>query len=297
MLRDAHYFAKAVEEHGFSAAASTLGINPSTVSRSINNLEKEFGRTFFKRNTRPSTMTCSGNTYYDYLTQKEQLDRQLIERLGNADKGYISIGFTYPVDWTIAQIVIDKFVKLYPDPVLQSKYFTCSNLNSYLADGTIDIAISPHILYMDGIELVSTIKGARWGLVIPSGMPQAKKPGISAEDLKQLPLITHEDKRIIYMLESHLQVDLSKSCGTYDSSSCLLGMLENGYGAGFITSNEKKHFESSKMKFIPLYPALDATFYVYCKTYSALNVFSQTLYDEIANTTLIFKEKSDQPQM
>lgn len=293
MLSDARYFAKAVEEHGIKAAASALGVNKSTVSRAVKNLEKELGRTLIRHNSRPSSMTYSGSTYYDYLIQKEQLDRQLIEKLGNTDKGYISVGFTYPADWTIVQIVIDEFVKHYPEPRLQSKYFTCSNLSSYLMDGVIDIAISPHLLYADGIELISRIEGARWGIVIPSGMPQAKNINIGKADLKYLPLLIHEDQKIISQLEQHLQTDLSNPYGTYDSSASLLGMLENSFGAGFITSNERVHFERNKMKFIPLYPALDATFYVYCKDYSALSVFAQTLYDKIVNTTLTFSEKSD----
>lgn len=290
MSRDTRYFIKAVEEHGVVAAASKLNVAPSTISRSIMALEKKFKTTLFKRNSKPLNLTTDGNTVYNYLKQSDYLESKCMEKLGQTGKGHLSIGFSYPIDWTVVSRVIDKYLYNYPESDIQGMCCSRYDLYDHLLNGLIDFAISPTEIYVDGIELISTVVNIEWGLIIPSGMPQGKRPSIIASDLKHIPIILHSDSYSHNLLEQHLKTTFYKASTSYDTSSVLLSMLVDGFGAGFITSNEQEFFEHNYMKFIPLNPKLEAKFYVYSRDYSTLNTYSKYLYDSISNTTINYKE-------
>ncbi len=58
-------FARVVEAGSFSEAGRQLDMAPSSISRQINDLEKELGVRLFQRSTRKLSLTEAGETYYE----------------------------------------------------------------------------------------------------------------------------------------------------------------------------------------------------------------------------------------
>src|SRR5437016_137783 len=54
---------RVVESGSFTAAAHSLGLPKSSVSRAITRLERELGSTLLQRTTRKLTLTRAGETY------------------------------------------------------------------------------------------------------------------------------------------------------------------------------------------------------------------------------------------
>ncbi|SUI71620.1 D-malate degradation protein R [Serratia marcescens] len=75
-------FCQVVEMEGFSQAATKMGASPQpSVTYSINQLEKQFGQSLFKRSTRRFSLTSAGERCYrtaqEILRQFDQLKNDM----------------------------------------------------------------------------------------------------------------------------------------------------------------------------------------------------------------------------
>lgn len=64
-FEDMTVFVRVVEAEGFSAAAATLGLTPSAVSKVITRLEARLGVRLLQRTTRALRLTADGEVYYE----------------------------------------------------------------------------------------------------------------------------------------------------------------------------------------------------------------------------------------
>ncbi len=64
-LNRATTYVRVVESGGFTRAAETLGLPPSSVSRSVQRLEEELGVTLLERTTRKVALTDAGRAYFE----------------------------------------------------------------------------------------------------------------------------------------------------------------------------------------------------------------------------------------
>ncbi len=64
-LNRATTFVRVVESGGFTRAAETLGLPPSSVSRSVAKLEQDLGVTLLERTTRKVALTDAGRAYFE----------------------------------------------------------------------------------------------------------------------------------------------------------------------------------------------------------------------------------------
>ena len=75
-LNDTLIFAKVVEQGSFTAAARTLGLPKTTVSRKVQELETRLGARLLHRTTRRLGLTEAGNIYYEH---SQRIARELDE--------------------------------------------------------------------------------------------------------------------------------------------------------------------------------------------------------------------------
>ncbi|WDZ95001.1 LysR family transcriptional regulator [Herbaspirillum sp. WKF16] len=133
-------FAVVAGAGGFSAAARTLGIAPSSVVRLIDALEKRIGARLLNRSTRTVTLTDSGRLYYDsVLTILEQTE----EAESSASQEGIPQGrlkVSAPVTFSTRYIApaLFELQSLYPK---LSVYLDLTDGISNLAEDSIDVAI------------------------------------------------------------------------------------------------------------------------------------------------------------
>lgn len=72
-------FVRVVENGSFSAAAKTLDMSPSAVSKLVTRLEERLGAVLFLRSTRELTLTNEGEDFYDSA-------RRILEDLEEAEQ-------------------------------------------------------------------------------------------------------------------------------------------------------------------------------------------------------------------
>jgi DNA-binding transcriptional LysR family regulator len=116
-LNRAAIFVRVVDEGGFTAAARTLHLPKSSVSRAVSLLEEELGARLLQRSTRKIRLTEAGTTFYERASRGIAGVEEAAAAVGDLQaslRGPIRI--TAPGDagvWLLAPLV-SRFVELHP---------------------------------------------------------------------------------------------------------------------------------------------------------------------------------------
>jgi DNA-binding transcriptional LysR family regulator len=132
-------FARVVEKGGFSAAARSLGLTPSAVSKLISRLEQRLGTRLLLRTTRALTLTEEGAAYH-------RASLRILQELNEADhavatgmaRGRIRVNASLPFGTVFVATSIAGFVQRYPNLSLDLS-FTDEVVN--LLEEKADVAI------------------------------------------------------------------------------------------------------------------------------------------------------------
>jgi DNA-binding transcriptional LysR family regulator len=93
-LRDMRAFVRVVERHSFSAAATSLGLTPSAVSRLVSRLEDRLGLRLLLRTTRRLRLTSEGEVYFararSILADIDEVETE-VRKLRGAPRGRLGI--------------------------------------------------------------------------------------------------------------------------------------------------------------------------------------------------------------
>lgn len=111
-------FQQVIDKGSYAAAAQSLGLSPSTVSKAISRLETEINIQLIHRDSRKLQLTDAGRRYWQassqLLQQLEETELELSQGLGQA-KGRLKINL--PVSYGRLYIIplLEKFSRQYPD--------------------------------------------------------------------------------------------------------------------------------------------------------------------------------------
>jgi len=111
-------FAKVAENQSFTKAAVELGMEKSTVSTKVSQLEKRLGARLLNRTTRQVTLTEAGQGYYQYC-------RQIVDSASEADhfvetftlepQGVLRISVSLDFGQLLVRQLIKPFMQAYPN--------------------------------------------------------------------------------------------------------------------------------------------------------------------------------------
>ena len=139
------YFFEIIKYGSFTAAASHLYTNQSTVSRKISELESELGAELFKRNSRVLELTEAGKLFCE--EGKEILKRinslcHKIENISAGKTGQIVIGMAFNVLGLHEKRVLRALKKEYANLQLSLVSMSLDEMMVAIENGNIDAAIT-----------------------------------------------------------------------------------------------------------------------------------------------------------
>ena len=117
-LNDILIFTKVVEKGSFTAAAESLMLPKSTVSRSISRLEARLSTRLLQRSTRRINLTEIGRRYYDrcrQIIQELEAANGIVESYRAQPSGLLRITAPYMLGQAFLGAIVAEFLATYPD--------------------------------------------------------------------------------------------------------------------------------------------------------------------------------------
>ncbi len=117
-LNDTLIFVKVIEQGSFTAAAKSLGLPKTTVSRKVQELEERLGAQLLNRTTRKLGLTEAGAVYHEH---SQRIARELDEaesavgQLQSGPRGWLRFSAPYSMGITWIAPLLGEFHQRYPD--------------------------------------------------------------------------------------------------------------------------------------------------------------------------------------
>ncbi|MDH0302419.1 MULTISPECIES: LysR family transcriptional regulator [unclassified Pseudomonas] len=159
-IRHFRYFLAVARLGHFTRAAEQLGIAPPTLTRQIQDMERELGVRLFERSQREVSLTAAGHAL---LVEAEQAVRQFdaaqrgARRAGRGESGHVELGYVASAAYSgILQQQVSRFGEAHPGVCLNIREAPMSELPDQVRDGQLDLAYvrSPMEL-PDGLEAIT----------------------------------------------------------------------------------------------------------------------------------------------
>ena len=194
-LNDIAYFAAVVENKGFSAAARTLDLPKSTLSRHVSLLEDRLGMRLIERSTRHFRLTDAGASYYQkaraILDELDAADKELAEmRAGPC--GIVRLAAPLAAAQYMLPVLLPPFLKKYPLIKLQ---VIVTDRPVDLIEDKIDIAIRARTEL--GNEMLTMRKLAlSHRVLVASPAFLAEHPVSDLKNLLSLPFLSSNENAV-----------------------------------------------------------------------------------------------------
>ncbi len=109
---------RVAEAHSFVAAAQTLGMSPSAISKAITRLEERLGARLLNRTTRSLSLTDVGQNFYEScrvaLGQLDQAENEVSESRGTA-RGVLRVDVPISLGRRILVPALPRFIAQHPE--------------------------------------------------------------------------------------------------------------------------------------------------------------------------------------
>lgn len=111
-------FVRVVEAHSFVAAAQTLGMSPSAISKAVSRLEERLGARLLNRTTRSLSLTDLGASFYDRcrdaLGQLDQAENEVSEARG-IPRGRLRVDVPVSLGRRLIVPALPRFIQQHPE--------------------------------------------------------------------------------------------------------------------------------------------------------------------------------------
>ncbi|MCD8372574.1 MAG: LysR family transcriptional regulator [Clostridia bacterium] len=190
-IRELKYFLSVAREGSISRAAESLYITQPSLSRQMQNLEKEIGKQLFVRGQK-IVLTEAGELLKKRAEEMIALyDKTQAELLAPAEEVYGEIFIGGGESHAISSVAKAAKKLLERSPEVRFNFFSGDTLEvcEKLDKGLIDFAVLVEPADLSKYEYIRLPQKDTWGVLMRQDSPLAKKQFITCEDLQGAPLI------------------------------------------------------------------------------------------------------------
>lgn len=135
-------FAAVADRHSMTAAAKALNLTQGAVSQKVARLEAQAGARLFHRGSKGLKLTSQGERLLSKVRQMLQLNDEIWSHMtGDRSSGRVTLGLPVDLIGSIFSPIIRRFMELYPQVELILRSGSTGDLRSWLAEGSVDVAI------------------------------------------------------------------------------------------------------------------------------------------------------------
>ncbi len=285
-LRVLQYFLAVAREGSITKAASSLHLSQPTLSRQIQEMERELGKKLLNRETRKITLTDEGQL----LKERAEEILQLAERTENeiasagaaqlSGRVYIGAGETY--SFRLLSRAVKAVQDQYPKITFDITSSGSSDLFEKLEKGLLDFALVFGPVDQTKYHMIRLAGEERWGVLMKKDAPLAQKKKISPKDLADQPLLLSKtslaDSTLLnWMHKDRDQVNIRDTYNLIYNGSL---MVEEGIGYA-LTIEKLINVTDTDLAFRLLDPPVSAEVHFVWKKYQTLSKAAQCYLDEV----------------
>lgn len=164
-----------------SAAALSLHMSQSSLSRSVQRLEAELGTTLFDRNGKRIELNAAGAKTLEYARQMLLIERQLRDELGAMTRRgrALHVATVAPAPLLALTVTI---MEHFPDMVFSSETIPQDRVEQGVLDGSIDLGITLNSHVVPALE-TCWLMDEHLAVSVPDGHPLARMQKVVLSDL------------------------------------------------------------------------------------------------------------------
>lgn len=229
-------FVKTVETGSFTKAATMLNYSQSSVSKMIQDLEKQWNLTLLERDRNGVHLTGNGEELLFYARNLVDDYNKLIERvneLKGVQTGVIRIGTFSSIAINYLPDIFARFQVAYPRIEYEMLLGDYEEIENWLEQGRVDLGFLslPTKNKLDSIFL----KLDEYMVILPKNHPLANKNTINIKDLEEEPfmLLEHGGRTEVSELLEKSGVNLNIKFTTWEDFA-IMAMVEKGLGVSIL---------------------------------------------------------------
>lgn len=191
-LRVLEYFLAVAREESISHAAEKLHLTQPTLSRQLKDLEWELGKTLFVRGSKKITLTEEGRHLCARAQELLNLAKRTEDEIRNSsDKTCtISIGTGDYRSNSILTQIMSELRASYPEVRYRLYNNSSDNIADLLDNGILDFGLLLEPISLEQFECIRMNCIERWGLLMRSDSPLARRKFILRSDIAALTILT-----------------------------------------------------------------------------------------------------------
>ncbi|NEG90276.1 LysR family transcriptional regulator [Bifidobacterium aerophilum] len=273
-LRVLRYFLAAAEEGSVTGGAELLRISQPTMSRQLQQLERELGVTLFERGQRSITLTPEGMLLRDRARALVELADKTISDVSNRSAGEldgeiaICCGELRGVDWIAERMAV--FRARHPRVRFALFSATADVMQERLEQGLSDVAVMGGAIDAERFGFLNLPQADRWGVMMRDDDPLSGLDGITPDDLGGREVLMQYRPQVRGMLDNWfggVRDEITVS-GTYNLPLNAAIAVRHGLGVALCIDVGQV---GEGLRFVPLTPHLDVPSVVVWKRNRTLN--------------------------
>lgn len=289
-IRVLKYFLAVAREGSITKAANYLHLTQPTLSRQLQDLEKELGQKLLIRGQHNVTLTPEGHTLrqraeeiIDMVDKTEQEFRSIKDII--AGTVYIGSGESHTIR-LITDIIKDIQTE-YPEIKFDLVSGNAQDITEKLDKGLLDFAVLIEPIDISKYDYLTLPEKDRWGVVMKKDSPLAKKKCITYKDLMDLPLIFSKQIERQNPSDSDFMKWFNGGfedfniVGTYNLIYNAGLMAESGIGCVVGLDKLLNTMNNSNLTFRPLYPTLESGLNIVWKKRQIFSKPSKVFLDKL----------------
>ncbi|NLC79512.1 MAG: LysR family transcriptional regulator [Ruminococcaceae bacterium] len=261
-IRVLRYFLTVVREENISRAAEILFITQPTLSRQLQELEKELNTKLFIRGKSKITLTESGmllrRRAEELIELADKTEREFLFKEENIS-GTISVGCGETMAVKALSEFIAAFSKEYPEVRFEIYTGASDHIKEEIDRGLLDVGLLMEPIEIEKYEYIRLKQTERWGVVLRSDNPLCEKNAISVGDILDVPLILPRRLGTQGVLRNWFGEDFNHlriiATGNLIANSARLVM--QGLGSAVTIEGAVDLYQNQQLCFRPLVPKLE----------------------------------------
>ncbi len=184
------YFAAVAQEEHFTRAASKLFITQSTLSKAMDNLEKEVGVPLFEKQGRNVKLTSFGKVLKEnVLVATKLIDDAVtqINDMANSSKGVIRVSSIFTMGSNFMPEVLHEYLKKYNKVQLDYAQNATSDIIGAVLNEEIDVGFCGDFLYTEQLISIERqlVQTEELVLIVPAAHPLSGSSTVRMADVME----------------------------------------------------------------------------------------------------------------